>query len=53
LRSAAPTEEERAANEMLMSQERRLKLSRPKGELVDRARVEALVFQLARETRNA
>ena len=38
---------------MLKSQERRLKLQKLKGELVDRARAEALVFRLARETRDA
>ena len=43
----------KTANEELKSQERRLKLSRLKGELVDRARAEALVFRLARETRDA
>jgi hypothetical protein len=43
----------KTANEVLKSQERRLKLSRMKGELVDRARAEAVVFRLARETRDA
>ena len=43
----------KTANEVLKSQERRLKLLKLKGELVDRARAEALVFQLARETRDA
>jgi hypothetical protein len=43
----------KTANEVLKSQERRMKLSRLKGELVDRARTEALVFRLARETRDA
>jgi len=38
----------KTANEVLKSQERRLKLQRMKGELVDRARAEALVFRLAR-----
>lgn len=38
---------------MLKSQERRLKLQKLKGELVDRARAEVLVFRLARETRDA
>ena len=38
---------------MLKSQERRLKLQKLKGELVDRDRAEALVFRLARETRDA
>ena len=43
----------KTANEVLKSQERRLKLQQLKGELVDRARAEALVFRLARETRDA
>jgi hypothetical protein len=43
----------KTANEVLKSQERRLKLMKLKGELVDRARAEALVFRLARETRDA
>ena len=43
----------KTANEVLKSQERRLKLQKMKGELVDRARAEALVFRLARETRDA
>jgi hypothetical protein len=43
----------KTANEVLKSQERRLKLQKLKGELVDRARAEALVFRLARETRDA
>jgi hypothetical protein len=43
----------KTANEVLKSQERRLKLSRLKGELVDRARAETLVFRLARESRDA
>ena len=43
----------KTANEILKSQERRLKLQKMKGELVDRARAEALVFRLARETRDA
>lgn len=42
----------KTANEVLKSQERRLKLMTLKGELVDRARAEALVFRLARETRD-
>ena len=41
------------ANEVLKAQERRLKLQKLKGELVDRARAEALVFRLAREKRDA
>jgi len=43
----------KTANEVLKSQERRLKLQKMKGELVDRARADALVFRLARETRDA
>ena len=43
----------KTANEVLKSQERRLKLQKLKGELVDRVRAEALVFRLARETRDA
>ncbi|WP_297977701.1 hypothetical protein [uncultured Amaricoccus sp.] len=43
----------KTANEVLKSQERRLKLQKLKGELVDRARAETLVFRLARETRDA
>ena len=43
----------KTANEVLKSQERRLKLQKLKGELVDRARAEALAFRLARETRDA
>jgi len=43
----------RTATEVLRSQERRLKLQQMKGELVDRARAEALVFQLARQERDA
>jgi hypothetical protein len=43
----------KTANEVLKSQERRLRLQKLKGELVDRARAEALVFRLARETRDA
>jgi hypothetical protein len=43
----------KTANEVLKSQERRLKLQKLKGELVDRARAEALVFRLARQERDA
>jgi hypothetical protein len=43
----------KTANEVLKSQERRLKLQKMKGELVDRARAEALVFRLARAERDA
>jgi hypothetical protein len=41
------------ANEVLKAQERRLKLQKMKGELVDRARATTLVFRLAREERDA
>ncbi len=43
----------RTANEVLKAQERKLRLGRPKGELVDRARTTALVFRLARAERDA
>jgi hypothetical protein len=43
----------KTANEVLKSHERRLKLHKLKGELVDRARAEALVFRLARQERDA
>ena len=43
----------RTANEVLKAQERRLRLQKLKGELVDRARAEALVFRLARQERDA
>lgn len=43
----------KTANEVLKAQERRLKLQKMKGELVDKARAKALVFQLAREERDA
>jgi hypothetical protein len=43
----------KTANEVLKAQERRLRLSRLKGELVDRARAETLMFRLAREERDA
>jgi hypothetical protein len=43
----------KTANEVLKAQERRLKLQKMKGELVDRARATALVFRLAREERDA
>jgi hypothetical protein len=38
---------------VLKAQERRLKLQKMKGELVDAARAKALVFRLAREERDA
>jgi hypothetical protein len=43
----------RTANEVLKAQERKLKLAKLKGELIDRDRVTALVFRLAREERDA
>src|SRR5512147_3232555 len=43
----------RTANEVLKAQERRIRLQKLKGELVDRARAIALVFRLAREERDA
>jgi hypothetical protein len=42
----------KTANEVLKAQERRLKLQKMKGELIDRARATALVFRLAREERD-
>lgn len=43
----------RTANEVLKAQERRIRLQKLKGELVDRARAETLMFRLAREERDA
>ena len=43
----------RTANEVLKAQERKLKLAKLKGALIDRDRVTALVFRLAREERDA
>src|SRR5919106_2895002 len=43
----------RTANEVLKAQERRLRLQRMKGELVDRAKAVAHVFKLARDERDA
>ena len=43
----------RTANEVLKAQERRVRLQRMKGELVDRAKAVAQVFKLAREERDA
>lgn len=42
----------KTANEVLKAQERRLKLQKMKGELVDKARATTLVFRLAREERD-
>ena len=43
----------RTAHEVLKAQERRIRLAKLKGELVDRARAETLMFRLAREERDA
>jgi hypothetical protein len=43
----------KTANEVLKAQERRLRLQKMKGELIDRARATALVFRLAREERDS
>jgi DNA primase len=43
----------RTANEALKAQERKLRLQRLKGELIDRARATAQVFTLARQERHA
>jgi hypothetical protein len=43
----------RTANEVLKAQERKLRLSKLKGELIDRARATATLFRLAREERDA
>jgi len=43
----------RTANEVLKAQERKLKLAKLKGELIDRDRAVGLVFRLAREERDA
>jgi hypothetical protein len=43
----------KTANEVLKSQERRIRLQKLKGELIERARALALVFRLAREERDA
>jgi hypothetical protein len=43
----------RTANEVLKAQERRIRLQRMKGELVDRAKAVGQVFRLAREERDA
>ena len=43
----------RTANEVLKAQERRVRLQRLRGELVDRARAVAQVFRLARDERDA
>ncbi len=43
----------KTANEVLKAQERRIRLARLKGELIDRDRATALVFRLAREERDA
>jgi hypothetical protein len=43
----------KTAHEVLKAQERRIRLAKFKGELVDRDRATALVFRLAREERDA
>ena len=43
----------KTANEVLKAQERRIRLQKLKGELIERARALALVFRLAREVRDA
>ena len=43
----------KTANEVLKAHERRIRLQKLKGELVDRARAETLMFRLAREERDA
>ena len=43
----------KTANEVLKAQERKLRLAKLKGELVERDRAKALVFRLAREERDA
>jgi len=43
----------KTANEVLKAQERRIRLQKLKGELVDKARAETLIFRLAREERDA
>jgi len=43
----------KTANEVLKAQERRIRLQKLKGELVDRARAETLTFRLARDERDA
>ena len=43
----------RTANEVLKAQERRVRLQRMKGEVVDRAKAVAQVFKLARDERDA
>ncbi len=43
----------KTANEVLKAQERKLRLARLKGELVERDRAVALVFRLARQERDA
>jgi hypothetical protein len=43
----------RTANEVLKAQERRIRLQKLKGDVVDRARAVSLVFRLARQERDA
>jgi hypothetical protein len=43
----------KTANEVLKAQERRIRLQKLKGELIERARALSLVFRMAREVRDA
>src|SRR5690606_1880026 len=43
----------KTANEVLKAQERRIRLQKLKGELIDRARAVSVAFRLAREVRDA
>jgi hypothetical protein len=43
----------RTANEVLKAQERKMRVQKLRGELIDRARATALVFRLARQERDA
>jgi hypothetical protein len=43
----------RTANEVLKAQERKMRVQKLRGELVDRARATAMVFRLARQERDA
>lgn len=43
----------RTANEIMKAQERKLKLDKMRGELVDRAKATALIFNLGRQERDA
>jgi len=43
----------KTANEVLKAQERRIRLQKLKGELIDKSRAHALVFKLARQEYDA